>query len=573
MASCRFNHGHPQKRKLTWGAAMRVSISLALVSLTVAQQSAPASDQPAVLEGRVFHAVTKEPLRKARVTLESSEPDHDSALVATTDEMGHFRFADVKPGHYTISAEKAGFLDENYYPLTAPATGTLLKVASGDQMKDLNVRLSPAASISGKVLDSDGDPVPNEQVVLLEPSERDHPNRGKRRGIHAGIAETNLAGEYRIHGLVPGAYYVSASAGAWGHTPKQVPVDSTGRATRLHDLMTFYPAAVTIANAQAVGVSAGQELSGIDIRIQRGPTLSVKGTIAGLAGAPSKYSLSASVDEGLGFTSEAGKILANGAFAFAELPPGEHSLRLFEEGMNGPHIIAETDVTLTDQDLTGVVITPFKPARVSVRAVMEGEEDRPLTAGSVFLRPANGDEDFSRAIMQYQPLNGAYILEGVPPGQYRPWFGIASNCYLKSVRSGDRVLDTETVDVTEGAVIDLLLTFSKNVASVTGDVEVSQEQATQPVHVILVQEAPNGPSTDWATLDQTFHFTRANLRPGKYLALAVQDEDAPWKNPEFIRSFHSEGTELELRENENATVHLKLIPKEETDDTRKRLGL
>ena len=174
--------------------------------------------------------------------------------------------------------------------------------------------------------------------------------------------------------------------------------------------------------------------------------------------------------------------------------------------------------------------------------------------------------------MQYQPLNGAYLLEGVPPGKYRPSFSNPSDSYLKSVRSGDRVLDTETVDVTEGGVIDLLLTFSKNVASVAGEVEVSEEQATRPLHVFLIRDGLDGPSTEWATFDQTFHFTKTNLRPGKYLALAVQDEDAPWKNPDFIKSFHSEGTELELHEKESVTVHLKLIPKEETDDARKRLG-
>ena len=146
MASSRLNQAHPSKQKLALFAAISASLSLASVSLAIAQQSAPASDLPAVLEGRVFHAVTKDSLRKARVTLESSEPDRDSALVATTDETGHFRFADVKPGRYTISAENAGFLDAEYHALNVPDSYPLLKVASGDHMQDLDMRLSPAAS-------------------------------------------------------------------------------------------------------------------------------------------------------------------------------------------------------------------------------------------------------------------------------------------------------------------------------------------------------------------------------------------------------------------------------------------
>ena len=50
------------------------------------------------MEGTVVHAVTKEPVRKAHVVLELSEGAHDSSLVATTDEAGRFRFADVKAG-------------------------------------------------------------------------------------------------------------------------------------------------------------------------------------------------------------------------------------------------------------------------------------------------------------------------------------------------------------------------------------------------------------------------------------------------------------------------------------------
>jgi hypothetical protein len=128
--------------------------------------------------------------------------------------------------------------------------------------------------------------------------------------------------------------------------------------------------------------------------------------------------------------------------------------------------------------------------------------------------------------------------------------------------------------VAEGAVVDLLLRFSRKVAGLAGDVEASQDQPDEPAYVLLIRAEPYGPEASWALLDQTFHFAKANLRPGKYLAFAVQDaESAPWKNVEFSRSFESDGAEVQLHENENATVHLKLIPKNETDSARKRLGL
>jgi hypothetical protein len=203
--------------------------------------------------------------------------------------------------------------------------------------------------------------------------------------------------------LLPGTYCVSASAGLWGHGVRQIPVDRSGKVTKLHDLTTFYPAALSLADAQPVSVTAGQEQPDIDIRMQRGPTLSVKGTIAGGTGSLSKYSVTSGFQDGWGATSVVGTILPSGEFTFPELPPGKHELRLLEEGTSGQHVVGKTEVNLTDEDLTGVVIAAFKPAKVRMRVVIEGEEDRPLTAGTVSLMPSAGSKYSDIELLQDQP--------------------------------------------------------------------------------------------------------------------------------------------------------------------------
>ena len=225
-----------------------------------------------------------------------------------------------------------------------------------------------------------------------------------------------------------------------------------------------------------------------------------------------------------------------------------------------------------------MVINAFKPAQVRVRVVMEGEgEDKPLTTGSVFLIPTEGAADFVDRPVAYQPKNGVYVIDDVPPGRYRAWFNNANNGYLKSVQSGERVLDSGLVDVGDGAVLSLLLTFSGNVATVSGDLQVSEDQAKQPVHVVLVSDEATASlerGNEWPTLDQSFHFSIPRVRPGKYLAFAVQEADYDlWKNADFVKLLQSEGKEVELHEKEQVTLHLKLITKEEIDDARKRLGL
>lgn len=542
-------------------------------SLAAAQQTTPESDQLAVLEGRVIHAVTEEPLRKARVILAPSERELDSELVATTDDAGHFRFLDIPAGRYRLTAKKSGFLDGAYRSVKPQGEGSLLKVASGDRMQDLTLRLFPASAISGRVLDADGEAVSG-AIVNLERKERGDETSG------SGDTAANQAGEYRFEGLSPGTYYISAYPETEDSRTRVILVESSGRMSRLHDLTTFYPAALSVEDAEGVRVASGQEQQGIDIRIQRGLTLSVRGRIAGVGASSSltKYYLTASLDDGSGGTSESGTVLPNGDFVVAGLRPGENSLKLMTLGSNGPQVIGKANVTLVDQDVSGVVINPVAPAQVRVRVVMEGEEDKPVTSGHLYLWEWHGPEGgVLNGRSQYQTLNGIYIIDGVSPGKYQVSFNETSGCYLKSVESGGQVLAQGPIDVAEGAVVNLVVTYSRNVASVAGDLEAPHDQPEKSVHVVLISKDPGvlpQERRNWPMLDQSNHFSIPNLRPGKYLAFAAEEDDSGlWGNADFVKLLESEGLEIELHEKENAGVHLKLITKDVTDAVRQKLGL
>lgn len=549
---------------------MRWGICFLFASVVAAQQTTSQPSTLGLIEGRVVHAFTGEPIRKAHVTLESSATEHDSALVATTDETGHFQFAGVDQGVYRLTAEKTGFVGGSYGQATYEDASTLLKVSAGDNVRDLTLRLFPAGAISGRVLDPDGDPAPGYEVVLWA-------RHARRRNIPYTASDqttTNQVGEYRFEGLMPDTYYVSASKESSGLAVREIPVDGEGRTTKLHELDTFYPAALSLLESQAIRIDIGQEQSGTDIRIQRGSLLTVKGRIAGAIDSLSKYEVSASIEEGEGWTSEAAKVLPDGEFVI-ELSPGKHQLSLLEEGGSGLKKIGSTEINLVDQDVSGVVIARFKPAQVRVRVVMEGEEDKPLTKGSVFLTPNDWDASSRNGLSEYQPQNGTYVIEGVPPGKYWVLFNNASGCYLKSVQAGGRALDPQLIEVTEGVSLDLLLTYSKNVASVNGSIEARQDQR-RPSRVLLISEDAVSPGDKIypLKLDQSLHFSIEHVRPGKYLAVASQEDDFDlWDNADFVKSLQSEGVEVELHENEHATLHLKLIAKEQTDSVRKRLGL
>ena len=535
------------------------------------ETTAPQAEKPAVIEGRVIDSASGSPIRKARVSLELSTTKHDSALVALTDEAGHFRFGAVKPDTYTLQAEKGGFLPGGYGTVKPEETPTLLKVRDDDHLQGITLRLSQAGAISGHVLDGDGDPLPGYEVVLWA-------KRSRRKGAPYSPGDqttTNHRGEFRFDDLTPGTYYVDAGKESAGMEVKEIPVDSAGKVIAERELWTFFPRALALKDAQAIRVESGQEQSGTEITIQRGPLLTVKGRIAGTTDSISKYQVSASVDEGIGWTGESTHLLPNGEFAI-QLPPGRHTISLMEQTPSGLKQVGATVVNLTDQDVSGLEIALARPAQVRVRAVIEGAEDKPLTNGAASLILEGSENKGRSTFMQYPPQNGIYLIDNVPAGKYWPWFNNASDLYAKYVQVGTRIINWQAIDVTEGANLDVLLIYSKKVATLTGDLELSQDDPKSPISVLLVSENVGfeGNKISPAQLDQALHFSLQRMRPGKYLAFASHEDDLDvWDNDDFVKLLRSEAKEIELHEEENASVHLKVIPKELTDRVRQQLGI
>lgn len=542
-------------------------------ALSAAAQAA--TDQTAVtIGGRVVNSETGEVIRKAEVTLAPTAERKDSALVATTDDAGLFRFANITDGLYRLTVEKEGFVAGGYGETKPDDELTLLKIKAGDRMQDITLRLFPGGTISGRVLDPDGDPLPEAQVIGWTK----HLVRGEMTSVQSIGTVTNSAGEYRMEGLKKGTYYVSTDPESWGRALNTIPVDRAGNPTKMRELVTYFPGTMAMDDAQPIHIEGGQEQSGIDIRIQRGPVLSVKGRIAGITNPVSKYELSGTVPMGFGWSSISAKMLPNGDFTVEGLAPGKHTLTLLENGPNGSQIIAETELVLADQDVTGVVITPFKPAELRVRVVREGDtEDTPLTAGSVFLVPLTGPRNKWNNGSAYEPQNGIYSMHSVRPGKYQLMFTNApACCYLKSVESGGRSLDPESIDIAENANLDLLVTYSPNVATVTGDVEVPPDRPPGSFHVLRIEEdtASGQDKVHSVNLDQSFHFSIERLRPAKYLLFAVEDEDSElWSNSNFVKLMQDNAAAVELHEKQQATVHLKIVSKEVTDRMRQQLGL
>src|SRR5436305_4459373 len=185
---------------------------LALIVLAVAC-SAQTQDKPAVA-GRVVSTVTGAPLKKASVWLEpfsSTRGVNGGPSVAlpatTTDAEGRFTLDDFEPGSYFLLAQRVGYLDQGYGAAEPQVVGPPLELTAGQALRDVVFKLTPQSLLYGKVVDDDGDAVPNARVQVLRTSYAG----GRRHLLEAGAADSQDDGSFVIGNLTPGRYYLGAA--------------------------------------------------------------------------------------------------------------------------------------------------------------------------------------------------------------------------------------------------------------------------------------------------------------------------------------------------------------------------
>src|SRR5208282_1100455 len=131
----------------------------------------------------------------------------------------------------------------------------------------------------GKVKFDDAEPAVNVAIQLY----RSYYDRGRHSYVAAASTRTDDRGEYRVHGLEPGSYYVAAlyqapprPAGAQPEIRK----DALGNPLpELSYAVTFFPQVQKMSDAALVPVAPGDEVAGIDIFLTLVHTVHVRGRV------------------------------------------------------------------------------------------------------------------------------------------------------------------------------------------------------------------------------------------------------------------------------------------------------
>src|SRR5260370_5592647 len=254
------------------------------------------------VSGTVINLDTGEPVSRALVHINqigNHLPGGSGAIAFAsswrramlTDQDGHFKFEGVPQADVFLSATKTGFLNDEVEPFSPPGQ----RLTVGLDATSVVIRLMPTAVITGRVTDTDGEPVEGIEITIYRlrvENGRKHLEPVQPEKAQPQSVTTNEDGEFRAFGLVPGTYYVvviplwssDIAFGPEGPGPNGIDVASTDNGS--YDPpdsghpVTYYPGAAEISQSTPIQLSAGQE-ERIDLTLRRIDVVSIAGTVTG----------------------------------------------------------------------------------------------------------------------------------------------------------------------------------------------------------------------------------------------------------------------------------------------------
>jgi hypothetical protein len=369
----------------------------------------------AFVEGDVRNRATGTGIAGAGITFFTKEAARYQVF---TDATGTFHIADMEPGQYQALIEKSGFV-------VLPESS--FQVERGGAPIELQYQMQfgvlPPATLSGRVLDSQGQPAASARVILIRGPE---------------LSFTTISdgdGHFAFVQVDPGAYTLLAE-------PSSIlPAQSEG--PRTEDVATYFPSSIEAGGAQRIEVRGNATVDGF--QLQTAPVFRVKGTVTDSYGKIASHAsvriapmtrqpahvisslgvAFAAVGEGPGPGPETSRTMtdADGGFEFPSVPSGQWNIAA--EGADGAQA-GSAALTVVDADVNDFrvrVTDPFPlagSAKWTIRCVSAalacGQKPAEGAAIPVWFRSADGMASALRLGI-VQP-DGTFRVDNVQRGNY-----------------------------------------------------------------------------------------------------------------------------------------------------------
>lgn len=515
---------------------------------------APTAPDTYVVTGTIVDHLQNLPLHTILVTLTSTQ-DRQLTVSAITGGDGRFGFNNVPAGKYTLAAQRRGNNRQQLYRQDGPYS-TAIVVGPGLSAENIVFPLEAPGSISGTILDQNGEPPAAAQVWLYRKSVVG----GKPEIQIAGQRQVDRSGSFHIGHLGPGAYFVAVSGRPWYARGFPQGAAQVNPEMDVVYPVTYYGDATDPAAAAPVKLAEGGS-STIQINLRAVPAVHV--------------------DLGQESQNDRRHNMPRNRFLAVETIGG-NTVPIFANmmGMNGRqemgvapgHYIVHT-MTFEDRrgtmgpgariDITGnTSINPgdLKPTSLSGQLRFEGSDAPPAQA---FLLFSCANRPFSVRVLKDGSLqpNG----QALSAGHCEVTLGNAPGFYLKSIAAGDAKPSADTVELVEGVDNRITVVAAKGAMSELGGTAIQNERPVSSAMLLLLPEdSARGSLIRRDQSDSDGSFLLHDILPGRYTLLAIDNgKDLAYRDPAAIQPYLAQGVKIEFPRQNSAPVRVNVVPRQE----------
>ncbi len=337
---------------------------------------------------------------------------------AETDLDGHFVIEGLKAGSYLVQIVSERFLGEFYDNVYDAAAATLVSVTEPGETVLADIALSVGASLSGRVVDQNDRPVVGAHVQAMIPR-ADGTISDKPEFYEQNSTKTDEDGFYRIQGLAPGAYVVTAIFyDAW------------------YSCYAYYPEGQNPAQARTVTVQADEQIEHIDIRmrIQSGAG-SVSGRVLDRSGQPfegASVYLQSLYDPAFAgpYFGMSARTDREGKYNFERVPVGSYQISCWAQSgwqsayrwwPDGENMEQAQVLQVNENDHLDAIDfnLPITIGRSSIHGYVLDSQGRPLTWANVQVTPVSESETAAQSFVYASTdSNGFYQIDQLTAGDY-----------------------------------------------------------------------------------------------------------------------------------------------------------
>jgi len=529
------------------------------VAFASAQTNNPETPKKGGIVGVVVDKKTGDPVRKVVVIARSAQ---EAGVGTITDAEGKFALTDLDAGAYTLSIDRTG------YVLTRDGERKTVTVKPGETTLDVTVELLKTGAISGRVVDPEGDAVVKASIQVLSVQ---NVKRARTNGFYA---VTDDRGEYRVFNIAPGGYRLSVTYTP-GHQDMQVRMqkpatDKTPAAGAYPPV--YFPGTADADHASIITVEPGAELTGMDVRVIRAPSVRVAGhVIRPGGGPPPMFTFIALQPRGPGpkigqdptALAQGGK----GEFEMTNVPPGSYMLTATSAINVDNQLTGHKVLEVGDSDVENIELPLNPPRELSGRLIVPEGRKAP-TALMIALGSREPDDPNGVGPAELAH-DGTFKLKKVTTGDYELLIAstnadAADDLYVTAIRMGDADALIDGIHVGDSTPEPIEIVLKANGATANCTVKDESGTAVPNAHVVL---RPDGPKQKALALYGDCHTDAAGtckiqgIAPGEYHAYALpSDIETDYRDPDSFKLFEKYAKALKFGEGDRQDVELTPAP-------------